>query len=76
MKELVPDGSIWQGLNDLYDGFFRAVSAPEWQGRNFNALIDSIEAGNINAVEVPFRLIPKNDGSSGPGDEENGCRFC
>jgi len=76
MKELVPDGSIWQGLNDLYDGLFRAVGAPEWQARNFNALIDSIEAGNINAVGVPFRLILKNDGSSGRGDEENGCRFC
>jgi len=73
MKELVPDGSIWQGLNDLYDGFFRAVGAPEWQGRNFNALIDSIEAGNINVFEGPFRLILQHDGSRGPEDEEIGC---
>ena len=75
MKELVPDGSIWQGLNDLYDGFLRAVSAPEWQGRNFNALIDSIATGNINAGEVPFRLILNNDGSIGPGAKKMAAEF-
>jgi RNAse (barnase) inhibitor barstar len=40
--------------------FFRAVGAPEWHGRNFNALNDSIANGSINEVEVPYRLVLKN----------------
>lgn len=63
------------GHDDVYDGFFRAVRAPEWHGRNFNALIDSIETGNINALEVPFRLILNNDGSIGPGAKKMAAEF-
>jgi hypothetical protein len=39
---------------------FRAVGAPEWHGRNFDALRDSIATGSINAVEVPYRLVIQN----------------
>ena len=44
----------------VYDSFFRAVSARNWHGRNFNALRDSIATGAINAVEVPFTLVIQN----------------
>ena len=33
------------------------MSAPEWHGRNFNALRDSISGGSINQMEVPYKLV-------------------
>ena len=67
MRELVLDGSTWRSPDDFYDAFFKAVGAPEWHGRNFDALIDSIEHGEINAVEVPYRLVIKNSDRIGSG---------
>ncbi len=63
MKELLLDASNWKTENDVYDSFFRAVGAPEWHGRNFDALRDSIAGGQINAVQVPYRAVVKNTGT-------------
>ena len=60
MKELALDGAEWTTKDDVYDAFFRAVGEPEWHGRNFDALNDSIATGSINEVEVPYRLVIKN----------------
>lgn len=60
MKELILDGAAWTNNDDVYDAFFRAVGAPKWHGRNFNALNDSIATGSINEVEVPYRLVIKD----------------
>jgi RNAse (barnase) inhibitor barstar len=60
MKELILDGSTWTNNDDVYDAFFLAVGAPNWHGRNFNALNDSIATGSINDVEVPYTLVIKN----------------
>jgi hypothetical protein len=62
VRELLIDASGWNSRDDIdiYDSFFRAVGAPEWHGRNFNALRDSIAAGSINEIEVPYRLIVLN----------------
>lgn len=60
MKELVLNAAEWNTSDDVYDGFFKAVGAPAWHGRNFNALNDSIANGNINEVEVPYRLVIRN----------------
>jgi RNAse (barnase) inhibitor barstar len=49
-----------EAKDDLYDAFFRAVGAPEWHGRNLDALNDSIAIGSINEVEVPYRLVIRN----------------
>jgi RNAse (barnase) inhibitor barstar len=57
MRELILDASTWKTDDDVYDCFFKAVGAPDWHGRNFNALNDSIAGGEINAVEIPYRLI-------------------
>jgi RNAse (barnase) inhibitor barstar len=62
MKELVLDGTNWRTMDDVYDAFFRAVGAPEWHGRSFNALNDSIANGSINQIQVPYRLVIKNYG--------------
>ena len=60
MRELILDGTNWTNSDDVYDAFFRAVGAPEWHGRNLDALNDSIANGSINEVEVPYRLIITN----------------
>ncbi|HEV2618563.1 MAG TPA: barstar family protein [Acidobacteriaceae bacterium] len=57
MREVILDGSKWQRPDDLYDSFFQAVGAPKWHGRNFNALRDSISTGQINQIEVPYRIV-------------------
>ncbi|SRR5690242_20384653 len=60
MRELILDGTTWRTKDDVYDAFFRAIGAPEWHGRNFDALNDSISTGSINQIEVPYRLIIQN----------------
>jgi RNAse (barnase) inhibitor barstar len=47
--------------------FFRAVGAPEWHGRNLDALNDSIAGGQINAIEIPYRLVIQNGNCVGDG---------
>jgi RNAse (barnase) inhibitor barstar len=75
MKELILDGSAWQTRDDVYDAFFKVVGAPEWHGRNFDALIDSIETGRINAVEVPYRLVVKHYDCVGAGAKQMASDF-
>ena len=60
MKDLILDANGWSRADDVYDAFFRAVGAPLWHGRNFDALNDSISTGQINAIEVPYRIIVTN----------------
>jgi RNAse (barnase) inhibitor barstar len=60
MKTLVLDATGWQTPDDFYDAFFAAVSAPNWHGRNFNALRDSIANGSVNKVEAPYTLVVRN----------------
>jgi RNAse (barnase) inhibitor barstar len=52
--------SDWKTENDFFDAFFSAVGAPDWHGRNFSALNDSIGAGRINKLEVPYRMVVQN----------------
>lgn len=67
MRELFLNGSDWRCKDDVYDDFFRAVGAPEWHGRNLDALNDSIAAGSINQIEVPYKLIVMNFDHVGAG---------
>src|SRR6202035_3521458 len=70
MKDLVLDGASWKTRDDVYDAFFKAVGAPSWHGRNFNALNDSIATGRINEIEVPYRLVIQNYDLIGAGAKE------
>ena len=68
------DAASWQTRDDLYLSFFAAVGAPDWHGKNFNAIRDSIALGQINKVEVPYRLVLSNYDLVDPalkGDAEN-----
>jgi RNAse (barnase) inhibitor barstar len=67
MQEIALDGKTWNTPDDVYDAFFKAVGAPGWHGRNFNALRDSICVGQINTVEVPYLVRIKNYSLIGAG---------
>ena len=67
MKELTLDGLTWNTRDDVYDAFFAVVGAPSWHGRNFDALNDSIATGQINQIELPYRLVIKNYDAIGAG---------
>jgi RNAse (barnase) inhibitor barstar len=60
MMELAMDGATWNSKDDVYDAFFSVVGAPSWHGRNLDALNDSIANGQINELEVPYRLVIVN----------------
>jgi hypothetical protein len=59
-RELQLDATAWRTAKDVYDSFFSAVGAPEWHGRNFDALNDSIVNGGINTIEVPYTITVRN----------------
>lgn len=40
----------------FYDQFLPQVSAPEWHGRNLDALADSIVTGDVNGIEPPYTI--------------------
>lgn len=67
VAELVLNAAGWQSADDVFDGFFRAVGAPSWHGRNFDALNDSIATGNVNKTDVPYRIIIRSAASMGSG---------
>ena len=70
MRELRLDAANWHGTDDVYDDFFRAVGAPSWHGRNFDALNDSIAGADINKIEVPYRIVIQNFSRAGGGAEK------
>jgi hypothetical protein len=72
VKEFALNGAEWAGRGDVYASFFRAVGAPAWHGRNFDALRDSIETGQINAIEVPYRVVIQNYSRVGPRRAQHG----
>ena len=62
MRQIVLDARAWTTIGDFYDVLLPALGAPEWHGRNFNALRDSMTTGGINAVEPPYAIRLINTG--------------
>ena len=56
MKVFIDWGKI-QSPEDYFAQLLPQVEAPEWHGRNLNALADSLVTGSINKIEPPFCLI-------------------
>jgi hypothetical protein len=54
------DASSWNTGLDFYDAILPALGAPDWHGRNANALVESIVWGEINAIEPPYRVRVTN----------------
>jgi RNAse (barnase) inhibitor barstar len=75
VRELVLNGADWATKDDVYNAFFHAVGAPEWHGRNLDALAGSISGGSINQVEVPYRLVIKSYDQIGPDAKAMTDRF-
>jgi ribonuclease inhibitor len=43
-------------VDDFYASYFAAVRAPDWHGRNLDALWDSLTGRDINERNPPFRI--------------------
>jgi hypothetical protein len=56
MQTIELDATNWRTALDLYDALLAALGAPEWHGRNLNALADSMIWGGINGVEPPYTI--------------------
>jgi RNAse (barnase) inhibitor barstar len=53
---LTVDAHGWSSPADFYDALLPQLRAPEWHGRNLDALWDSVAGGAINGLEPPFAL--------------------
>lgn len=56
MTEIVISAMGWKAPDDFYVAFLNAVGAPPWHGRNLDALWDSITGGDINDINLPYRI--------------------
>lgn len=52
-KEVTTEG-------DFYNSMLSQLEAPDWHGRNLDALADSLINGDINGIEPPFCIINLN----------------
>lgn len=56
----------WKAIekeDDFYSIFLPQVGAPEWHGRNLDALADSLVTCNINSIDPPYTIHSINIGS-------------
>lgn len=56
---IVLDGEHWKTESDFIEAVLDGVDAPDWHGRNYNALRDSFVTGSINGFEPPYDFIIK-----------------
>ncbi len=76
MVDLQLDGANWQRPDDFYDALFARLGAPEWHGRNFNALRDSIGVGDVNRIEPPYRFVITGRPKMAPETQSVVTAFC
>lgn len=70
MRIIQLDATKWTTYDDFYNALLPSIGAPEWHGRNLNALVDSMIWGGINAVKPPYAV--KISGTTGlPGNVRN-----
>jgi len=58
------DWEIIDSDKTFYEILLPQLDAPEWHGRNLDALNDSLVTGSINGVEPPYRIININTSKS------------
>lgn len=54
--EILLDWKKIEKEEDFYNMFLPQVKAPEWHGRNLDALADSVVTGGINSIEPPYTI--------------------
>lgn len=62
--EILVDWKKIEKEEDFYSMFLPQVKAPEWHGRNLDALADSVVTGAINSIEPPYTIHSINTGSA------------
>lgn len=55
MRTIRLDADGWSSPEDFYAALLPQLGAPDWHGRNLDALYDSLHGG-INEVEPPFAV--------------------
>jgi RNAse (barnase) inhibitor barstar len=56
MRIIELDAEEWKTVPDFYSAVLAAIGAPNFYGRNLNALVDSMIWGGINAIEPPYTI--------------------
>ncbi|HEY1965012.1 MAG TPA: barstar family protein [Acidobacteriaceae bacterium] len=75
MDDIRLDGRSWQSADDFYAAYFACVGAPEWHGRNLDAVWDSLTGGDINQRNPPFRICIVGLEQMGPEAKQMTERF-
>ena len=65
MRVIELDAVRWRRALDFYEDLLEALGAPNWHGRNLNALYDSIVWGGINGIEPPYSVRIRNLSQAG-----------
>jgi hypothetical protein len=60
MKTTKLDASSWSTASDFYDALLSAIGAPDWHGRNINAVVDSMVFGGRNTLQPPYAVTVVN----------------
>jgi RNAse (barnase) inhibitor barstar len=55
MQSILLDASGWRSPDDFYSALLPKLGAPDWHGRNLDALYDGF-SGGINRLEPPFAV--------------------
>lgn len=58
MMQIVLDGSVITGREQLHDAVSQQLALPEWYGRNLDALYDCL--GEVRDVEIILRCWPRD----------------
>jgi RNAse (barnase) inhibitor barstar len=56
MKILELDLSKLTSVEDAFEELMMVLEAPEWHGRNLNALRDSVTGNDLNGARAPFEI--------------------
>ncbi|HRX84284.1 MAG TPA: barstar family protein, partial [Phycisphaerae bacterium] len=57
MNDLLISGTSWRNPDNVWDDLLEALGAPDWHGRNLDALSDSVCTGSVNAIQPPLRVL-------------------
>jgi RNAse (barnase) inhibitor barstar len=57
MKTIRLDASSWATPADFYEALLPQLGAPNWHGRNLDALNDTLRGGDINEVNPPLAFV-------------------
>jgi hypothetical protein len=65
LTEIEVNASGWITPLDFYEALLASLGAPDWHGKNVNALMKSMMFGNINKVGPPMIVHVRNLNEAG-----------